>query len=80
MVMMMMQELWRIDAVCRDSVFLNSYVTNVLGMKFGYICALEQGWKLHVQPIVRDENLQERMKDTAQMFWENHIEPHTPPE
>ena len=42
----------------------------VLGVKFGYICALEQGWKLHVQPIVRDEELQERMKDTAQMFWE----------
>ena len=52
----------------------------VLGMKFGYICALEQGWKLHVQPIVRDEELIERMKDTAQMFWENHIEPRTPPE
>ncbi len=42
----------------------------VLGMKFGYICALEQGWKLHVQPIVRDEELIERMRDTAQMFWE----------
>ncbi|MBD1207900.1 MAG: YqaJ viral recombinase family protein [Ignavibacteria bacterium] len=42
----------------------------VLGMKFGYICALEQGWKLHVQPIVRDEELIERMKDTAQAFWE----------
>jgi hypothetical protein len=39
-------------------------------MKFGYICALEQGWKLHVQPIVRDEELIERMRDTAQMFWE----------
>jgi len=42
----------------------------VLGMKFGYICALEQGWRLHVQPIVRDEELIERMRDTAQMFWE----------
>ena len=52
----------------------------VLGVRFGYVCALEQGWKLHVQPIVRDEELQERMKDTAQMFWENHIEPRRPPE
>ena len=42
----------------------------VLGVKFGYICALEQGWKLHVQPIVRDEELIERMRDTAQAFWE----------
>jgi len=51
----------------------------VLGVKFGYICALEQGWKLHVQPIVRDEELQERMKDTAQAFWEHHIERTIPP-
>ena len=29
----------------------------VLGMRFCYICALEQDWKLHVQPIVRDEEL-----------------------
>ena len=52
----------------------------VLGMKFGYICALEQGWKLHVQPIVRDDELVDRMKDTAQLFWEHHIEPRRPPE
>lgn len=42
----------------------------VLGLKFGYICAMEKGWKLHTQPIVRDEELIERMKDTAQAFWE----------
>ncbi len=42
----------------------------VLGLKFGYVCAMEKGWKLHVQPIVRDEELIERMRDTAQMFWE----------
>ncbi|TAE29141.1 MAG: hypothetical protein EAZ92_07005 [Candidatus Kapaibacterium sp.] len=42
----------------------------VLGLKFGYVCAMEKGWKLHTQPIVRDEELQERMKDTAQAFWE----------
>lgn len=40
----------------------------VLGMKFSYICALEQGWKLHVQPIVRDKEIIERMRDTAQLF------------
>jgi hypothetical protein len=32
-----------------------------------------------VQPIVRDEELIERMKDTAQMFWEQHIERTIPP-
>lgn len=42
----------------------------VLGLKFCYICAMEKGWKLHTQPIVRDEELIERMKDTAQAFWE----------
>jgi predicted phage-related endonuclease len=42
----------------------------VLGLKFGYVCAMEKGWKLHTQPIVRDEELIERMKDTAQAFWE----------
>lgn len=29
-----------------------------------------KGWNLHVQAIVRDEELIERMRDTAQMFWE----------
>jgi putative phage-type endonuclease len=47
----------------------------VLGLKFGYVCAMEKGWKLHVQPIVRDEELIERMRDTAQQFWENHCAP-----
>jgi putative phage-type endonuclease len=42
----------------------------VLGLKFGYICTMEKGWKLHTQPIVRDEELIERMKDTARDFWE----------
>ena len=42
----------------------------VLGLKFGYVCAMEKGWKLHMQPIVRDEELIERMRDTAQAFWE----------
>ena len=45
----------------------------VLGLKFGYICAMEKGWKLHTQPIVRDEELIDRMKDTAQTFWEYRI-------
>ena len=42
----------------------------VLGLKFGYICSLEKGWKLHTQVIVRDDELIERMRDTAQAFWE----------
>jgi len=42
----------------------------VLGLKFGYVCAMEKGWKLHVQPVVRDEELIERMRDTAQAFWD----------
>ena len=29
-----------------------------------------KGWNLHVQAIVRNEELIERMKDTAEMFWE----------
>jgi predicted phage-related endonuclease len=52
----------------------------VLGVKFGYICALEKGWKLHVQPIVRDEELIERMRDMAQMFWQTHMETRIVPE
>jgi predicted phage-related endonuclease len=51
----------------------------VLGVKFGYVCALEKGWRLHVQPIKQDVELQERMRDTAQAFWENHVEMKTPP-
>jgi hypothetical protein len=50
-----------------------------LGVKFGYICALEKGWRLHVQPIVQDVELQEWMRDTAEAFWENHVEMKTPP-
>lgn len=51
----------------------------VLGVKFGYICALEKGWRLNVQPIVRDDELVERMRDTALVFWENHVALKTPP-
>jgi hypothetical protein len=42
----------------------------VLDLKFGYVCALEKGWRLHVQPVVRDEELIERMRETARVFWE----------
>ena len=31
----------------------------------------EKGWKLHIQPIVRDEELNYRMRGAAQAFWGN---------
>jgi predicted phage-related endonuclease len=46
----------------------------VLGLKFGYVCAMEKGWRLHVQPVVRDEELQTRMQDTARAFWERYMQ------
>jgi putative phage-type endonuclease len=51
----------------------------VLGLQFGYVCALEQGWKVHIQPILRDDEFIERMRTKADTFWFNHVEQRLPP-
>lgn len=52
----------------------------VLGVEFGYVCALEQGWKVHIQPILRDDECIARMKAKAEDFWCNHVEQRLPPD
>ncbi len=51
----------------------------VLDLQYGFVCALEKGWKLHTQAVIRDNTLIEQMKETADRFWSCHIVPRIPP-
>jgi putative phage-type endonuclease len=66
-------EYWSLDKRTMAAYQVQWYLF-VLGLKFGYVCAMEKGWRLHVQPVVRDEELQTRMQDTARAFWEHSIQ------
>ncbi len=67
----------------REKRLIATYQTQwymyVMGLEYGFICALEKGWKLHTQAITRDNILIEQMKETAEEFWSQHILPRVPP-